>query len=171
MNFFQNSVLPLSVAITVISALIKRLPVFEIFIKGAKKALWQVAELLPTLTAISLAVSMLTSSGGVEILCSILSPFTKLFGIPEEILPLCIISPFSGSGSIAVLEDILKSYSPDSFIGRCASVIAGASETTFYAIAVYFGSVGIEKTRHTVPSALVADFTTYIAASYFCKIM
>ncbi|MBQ9946479.1 MAG: spore maturation protein [Clostridia bacterium] len=170
MIFFQNIVLPATVVFTVIYGLIKKLPVFELFIKGAKKALPLTAELLPSLTALSVAVAMLTSSGATKVLSELLSPAARLTGIPEEVLPLCLIAPFSGSGSISVLQEILGSFSPDSYIGRTASVIAGASETTFYAIAVYYSSVGITKTRHTLPSALTADIVSYITAAFFCKL-
>ena len=171
MTLFQNSVLPLTIVAVIIYATVKKLPVFDIFIQGAKKSVSQICELLPCLAALTLAVSMLTSSGATEVLSFILAPFTNLLGIPEEVIPLCIISPLSGSGSIAVLEEILSNFSPDSYIGRTASVIAGASETTFYAITVYYGSVGITKIRHTLPAALTADFTTFIAAALFCRIM
>lgn len=170
MEFFQNAVMPFITVFTVVYALFKKLPVFDIFIRGAKKALKQTAELLPALTALFVMVEMLVSSGGTEILTAVFSPAAKLLGIPEEVLPLCLISPLSGSGSLAVLKDILTEFSPDSYIGRTASVIAGASETTFYAIAVYYGSVGITKSRHTLPAALTADITSYIAAALFCKI-
>ncbi len=171
MEIFQNSVLPVTAVSIIIYGLSKKLPVFTLFIQGAKKALQQAADLLPSLAALTLMVSMLTSSGGTEILTRILSPVTDILGIPEEVLPLCIISPLSGSGSIAVLEEILSNFSPDSYIGRTASVIAGAGETTFYAVAVYYGSAGITKTRHTVPAALVADITVFVAAALYCKIL
>ncbi len=169
MEIFQNILMPAVAVFTVIYALIKKLPVFDIFLEGSKKALKQIAELLPALTALFLAVEMLKTSGGSKILISLLSPLSDLLGIPEEVLPLCIISPLSGSGSLAVLQDILTQFGPDSYIGRTASVIAGASETTFYAVAVYYGSAGIKKIRHTVPAALTADITTFIAAALFCK--
>ncbi len=170
MEIFQSLILPFTVIFTVLYGLFKKLPVFEIFIRGAKKALGQTADLLPALTALFIAVQMLTASGGTDILCTALSPVTSILGIPDEVLPLCLLSPLSGSGTLAVLEDILTKYSPDSYIGKTASVIAGASETTFYAVAVYFGSVGITKSRHTIPSALVADITAFIAASFFCRL-
>ena len=171
METFQNLALPFAVCFVILYGIINKLPVFEIFLKGAKKALSGTADLLPALTALCLTVSMLSASGALEIPGKLLSPAARLLGIPEEVLPLCIISPLSGSGSLSVLEEIFRDFSPDSFIGRTASVIAGASETTFYAVAVYFGSVGITKTRHTIPSALAADITTYIAAAFFCRIM
>ena len=171
METFQNLILPLTVSIIILYGIINKLPVFEIFLKGAKKALFVTADLLPALTALSLTVSMLSASGALEIPGRLLSPVAGLLGIPGEVLPLCIISPLSGSGSLSVLEEIFRDFSPDSLIGRTASVIAGASETTFYAVAVYFGSVGITKTRHTIPAALAADITTYIAAAFFCRII
>lgn len=171
MEIFQNLILP-SVAVSIILfGLYKKLPVFTIFTEGAKKAAGQLADLLPTLTALTVAISMLSASGATKIICDMLSPVAQFIGIPTEVLPLCLISPLSGSGSIAVLEEILREFSPDSYIGRTASVIAGASETTFYAVAVYYSSAGITKTRHTIPCALGADFTTYIAAALFCKIL
>lgn len=171
METFQNLILPLTVSLIILYGIINKLPVFEIFLKGAKKSLFVTADLLPALTALCLTVSMLSASGALEIPGRLLSPVAGLLGIPEEVLPLCIISPLSGSGSLSVLEEIFRDFSPDSLIGRTASVIAGASETTFYAVAVYFGSVGITKTRHTIPAALAADITTYIAAAFFCRII
>lgn len=169
MENFQNLIMPSVTVSVIVYGLIKKLPVFDIFLKGAKNALKQTGNLLPALTALFLAVKMLESSGAITLLSSVLSPVSQLLGIPSEVLPLCIISPFSGSGSIAVLENILSEFHPDSFIGRTASVIAGASETTFYAVAVYYGSVGITKTRHTIPAALTADIVSFIAASFFCR--
>lgn len=171
METFQNLVLPLTVAIIILYGIISKLPVFEIFLKGAKKALPATADLLPALTALCLTVSMLSASGALELTGKLLSPVADLLCIPREVLPLCIISPLSGSGGLSVLEEIFREFSPDSYIGRTASVIAGASETTFYAVAVYYGSVGITKTRHTIPAALTADIITYIAAAFFCRIM
>ncbi len=171
METFQNSVLPLTVGITILYGLYKRLPVFEIFLKGAKKALTQTADLLPALTALCLMVSMLSASGALDAAEKLFTPVCEFFGFPREVLPLCIISPLSGSGSLAVLEELFRDFSPDSYVGKTASIIAGASETTFYAVAVYYGSVGITKTRHTLPCALIADITTYIAAAFFCRIL
>ncbi len=161
--------MPSVIAMIVTYALIKRVPVFEVFMRGAKKALSRTASLLPPLTALCLIVSMLSVSGALELMCSILSPAAQLLGIPREVIPLCIISPLSGSGSIAVLQDIFEKFSPDSYIGRTASVITAASETTFYAVAVYFGSAEIKNTRHTIPASLTADLVSYIAAAYFCR--
>ena len=171
MELFNNIIMPFTVTFIILYGLIRKVPVFDVFIEGSKKAVGQIVGLLPCLTALCLIVSSLSSSGAIGLISQALSPVGKLVGIPEEVLPLCIISPLSGSGSIAVLEEIFAEFSPDSYIGRTASVIAGASETTFYAIAVYYGSTGIKKIRHTLPAALTADITTFIAAALFCKIL
>lgn len=164
MNIFHNSILPFSIILLASYGLYKKLPVFTIFCEGAKKALKQTADLLPALTALTVSVSMLISSGASEILTGIFSPLCRLTGFPEEVLPLCFISPVSGSAAISVLENIFRTCSPDSPAGQLASIIAGASETTFYAVAVYFGSAGITKIRYTIPAALTADIANYTAA-------
>ena len=110
------------------------------------------------------------SSGGLEVLCSILSPLTNILGIPRELTPLTILSPISGSGSVGMFERILKDNGPDSFIGRCASVMMGSTETTFYTMTLYYSSVNVKKTRHTLPSALCADFTSFILSPKFVKL-
>lgn len=170
MNFFQNALLPFTISAVIVYGLIKKQPVFSVFIKGASSALKQTADLLPALTVLSVMVSMMNSSGLMTLLSSFISPLTDLLGIPEEVLPLCMISPFSGSGGLSQLQSILSEFPPDSYVGRTASVIAGASETTFYTVAVYFSAVGITKTGHTIPSALTADIVSYIAAAFFCRL-
>lgn len=170
MELFQNLILPLCIVVITVYGLIKKVPVFDCFIEGAKTGLTVAVNLIPALTALMLAVSMLNASGLTAVLSGLLSPIGKILGIPKEVIPLCLISPLSGSGSTAVLKEILSTYGADSYIGRTASVICGASETTFYAITVYFGSAGITKIRHTLPCALCADLTAFVAAALTCRI-
>lgn len=110
---------------------------------------------------------MLRASGALDALCELLRPLLSRIGIPSETVPLMLIRPLSGSGALAVGSDIIKSNGADSFIGRCAAVMLGSSETTFYVIAVYFGAAGIKKSRHAIPSALIADIVGFMA-SVFC---
>jgi spore maturation protein B len=112
-----------------------------------------------------MAVSMLSASGALDLLASFLGPAAGALGIPVQIIPLALIKPVSGSGATAILTQIYKDCGPDSFAGRVASVMAGSTETTFYAVAVYFGSVGIKKTRHTIPAAVAGDITALILSS------
>ncbi len=164
---FSNYILPFIVAIIMITGLVKRVDLFGAFIEGAKGGFKTVLNIMPSLIALILGINMLKVSGGLDILISVLSPVVDFFGIPREVVPLAIISPISGSGSLAMFESILKDYGADSFVGRVASVVSGATETTFYAVTLYFGSVGIKKTRHTLPCALCAEFTSFILAPVF----
>lgn len=157
-------VIPVVLTAIIGAGLIRRQPVFELFIKGARQGIASVFKIIPSILALVCAVTMLRSSGLLDALINLASPLLEPLGFPSELLPLSLLRPVSGSGSLAVLNDIYKNYGADSFIGKAASVMMGSTETTFYAIAVYFGSVGISKTRHTVPCALMADFTGMVMA-------
>ena len=109
--------------------------------------------------------------GAMDILVKFFSPLTRLFGMPGELLPLALMKSLSGSGANGLLTDALKTYGPDSLIGRMASIMAGSSETTFYVIAVYFGAVGVRKTRHAVPAGLIADVAGILAAVWIAHLM
>jgi spore maturation protein B len=135
--------------------------VFDTFVEGAKEGLKSSISILPTLVGLIMSVSMLSASGALDLMSSFLAPAARVLGLPVEVMPLAIVKPFSGSGSTAVLTQIYKDFGPDSV----ASVMSGSTETTFYAVAVYFGSVGIKKTRHTIPAALVGDLTAFILSS------
>lgn len=169
MEIFQNIVLPLCVTLIILYGAVKRVKVFDCFIEGSKTGIETVLNILPALTALMVGVNMLSESGALDFISECMSPVADLFKIPREVIPLCLMSPLSGSGSNALLEEILNTYAPDSYIGLTASVICGASETTFYAISVYFSSVGISKTRHTLPSALIADITSFVMAAWTCR--
>lgn len=160
----SNYILPLFVCAVILFGIFKRIDVFNTFTEGAKKGFDVFLSILPSLTALFLAVEMLKTSGGIKILTFVLSPVAKLLNIPDEVLPLCILSPISGGGSLSVYETILSEYGPDSYVGRVASVMMGSTETTFYAIAVYYGAVGVKKIRHTAICSLCADFTSFILA-------
>lgn len=159
---FTDFLLPVIVTGTVVFGAVKGVKVFDVFIEGAKTGFKTALSITPPLIALIMAVNMLKNSGGLDVLCSILSPVSKLTGIPAEIMPLTILSPVSGSGAVSMFESILKDYGADSFIGRCASVMMGSTETTFYAITLYYGSAEIKKTRHTLPCAVCADWVSYL---------
>ena len=154
--------LPLIVVAIVLFGAFKGIDVFTVFLDGAKGGFKNILSIAPSLIALMLAVSMLRESGALKILCDTLSPVASFLGIPSDIVPLTILSPISGSGSLSIFEAIMKEHGPDSFVGQCASVIMGSTETTFYAITLYYGSIGIKKSRHTLPSALCADFASFI---------
>ncbi len=143
---------------------VKKTDLFGCFCSGAKEGISSLISIAPTLIGLVLAVSMLSASGFFDIMTTVLSPVCNAVGIPSEILPLGLIRPISGSGSFAVLSSILEQHGADNKIGMIASVMAGSTETTFYAIAVYYGAAGLKKTGCTVPAALAADFCSMIFA-------
>lgn len=156
---------PVMVLFILLFGIVRRVPVFDAFVEGAKEGLASSFSILPTLVGLIMAVTMLKASGALDMLASFLAPVAQLLGLPASVMPLALIKPISGSGATALLTQIFESSGPDSFAGRVASVMAGSTETTFYCIAVYYGAVGIKKTRHTVPAALTADFTAFIIAA------
>ncbi len=170
MKDLSDYILPTIVVLIVLYGGFKGVDVFNVFIDGAKSGFKTVFNIIPSLIALLLSINMLKASGGLDVLLSLLSPIGDFLGIPRDIIPLTILSPISGSGSLGVYESILKDFGPDSFIGRCASVMMGSTETTFYTLALYYGSIGVKKTRHTVPSALCADFTSFILSPRFVKV-
>ena len=170
MKALSDYILPIIVVLIVIYGAFKGVDVFNVFIDGAKSGFKTVFNIIPSLIALLLSINMLKASGGLDVLLSLLSPIGDFLGIPRDVIPLTILSPISGSGSLGVYESILKIFGADSFIGRCASVMMGSTETTFYTLALYYGSIGVKKTRHTVPSALCADFTSFILSPRFVKL-
>lgn len=165
----SSLVLPVVICLIILTGLIKKIPVFDCFAQGAKKGFDTFLSLLPVLTGLMTAIYMLQSSGGLNVLCKIVSPVFSLLGIPAELVPLCLLSPISGSGSLSVYETILSQYGPDSQIGRIASVIAGSTETTFYALSVYFGSQGVRNYSAVIPCALAGDFISFAVAAFTVK--
>ena len=121
--------------------------------------------IVPALVGLLTAVSMLRASGAMEYLSTLCAPVLDLLGIPPETAPLMLVRPVSGSGALAVGSELMAAHGPDSYIGRTAAVMLGSTETTFYTVAVYFGAAGIHKTRHTIPAALTADLTGFVASA------
>lgn len=162
---FGAYAVPAVIGAIVLFGFLRKVPVFDTFVEGAKEGLRTSVSILPTLIGLIMAVSMLSASGALDLFSSLLAPASNLLGLPPQVMPLALIKPFSGSGSTAVLTQIYKDSGPDSFAGRVASVMAGSTETTFYAVAVYYGAVGIKKTRHTIPAALLGDVTACILSA------
>ena len=157
--------LPVIVLGIVSFGLFKGINVFDAFVEGASKGLSSAVKLLPVLTGLVLGVGMLRCSGALSALSACLEPIAKLSGIPSGVLPLALLSPVSGNGSLTMYEQILTNFGPDSLEGRIASVLMGSTETTFYAITVYYGSKKKKKTGCTVPSALIADAESFILSA------
>ncbi|PWK14436.1 spore maturation protein [Tumebacillus permanentifrigoris] len=166
-QWFAAWSLPLIIAfIPVYAYLIKKVPVYDTFIDGAKDGFSTVLALLPHLVGMLVAVTVFRESGAMELLVNALNPLLQPLGVPPEFLPMALLRSISGSGSMAVMTDIFQTHGPDSFLGRLASTMQGASDTTLYVLTVYFGSVGIRKARYAVKVGLLADLASVIAALF-----
>ena len=160
----------LLVCIPVYGAL-KKVKVYESFVEGAKGGFQMAIRIIPYLVAILVAVGMLRGAGAIDMLARWAGPALERIGFPIEILPLAIMRPLSGSGSLGIVTELVKVHGPDSFISRLAASAYGSTETTFYVLAVYFGAVGIKKARHAVISGLAADIASLIAAIIICRLV
>ena len=144
---------------------------YDLLRVGAADGLKMLLAIVPALVVLMTAVSMLRSSGAMELLSRFLAPVFSFFGIPPETAPLVLIRPISGSAALAVGAELMATHGVDSQTGRTVAVMLGSTETTFYAISVYFGAAGIRKTRYTVPAALFADFAGFLTASWSVKFL
>jgi len=161
----SSLVIPLLLAVAAVYGMGKRVDVYGALTHGAEEGLTVLLHIVPALVGLLTAVSMFRASGAMEWFSGLCSPLLEAVGIPPETAPLMLIRPVSGSGALAVASDLINTYGPDSYIARVAAVMLGSTETTFYTIAVYFGSAGIHRTRHTIPSALAADLTGFLASA------
>lgn len=157
-------IVPVLFAGILIFGFARRVEVFSVFCGGAEEGLKTTADILPALILLLISVGMLQASGAVELLTELLAPVCGAVGFPPECMQMVLLRPFSGSGAIAVYDNIAAECGADSFAGRVAAVLLGSSETTFYTIAVYFTAVKVRKTRYAVPAALTADCTAWIVA-------
>lgn len=165
MQNLTDFILPGIIAFIVAYGFVRGVDVFDAFIEGAKEGLRTCASIFPAIVGLITAIGMLTASGAVDALTVALRPLARLLLLPEEVLPLAILRPVSGSGGLIVFEDLLTRFGPDSHIGRVASVLQGSTETTFYTIAVYYGAIGVRNIRHTLPAALAADVAGFFMSA------
>ena len=164
MNWISTFAVPVMMGSFLVLGLIKKVNIYDCFVEGAKDGLQSLVGIVAPLVGLLVAIHMFRASGTLELLARLLAPLLTLLGLPQEVLPLALLRPISGSASTAIVTDIFQTAGPDSLAGRIASVMMGSTETTFYTIAVYFGAVGIKHTRHTVAAALTADLTAILLA-------
>lgn len=148
--------------------LIKKVKVYESFTEGAKEGFHTAVRIIPFVVAMLVAIGVFRASGAMDLLTKALSPITKTLGIPPETLPMAFVRPLGGAKGVMI--EIINTHGADSLIGRTVSVMMGSTDTTFYILAVYYGSVAIKKTRHALPSGLLADLAGLLAAIYISKI-
>ena len=170
MDLFFTMLVPITIASIAVYAAFRRVDVYSALVKGAGSGLETLARIVPALIGLMTAVYMLRASGALELLADVLSPAMDRLGLPSELLPLMLVRPVSGSAALGVGAELIAEYGPDSTLGRTAAVMLGSTETTFYTIAVYFGAVGISRTRYAVPAALCADLTGFLAAAWAVRL-
>ncbi|NLO20826.1 MAG: spore maturation protein [Syntrophomonadaceae bacterium] len=150
---------------------IKKVPVYEAFVEGAEEGFTTAVKIIPFLVGMMVAISVFRASGAMDYLSLFMEPLTSRIGAPSEVLPLAIMRPMSGSAVLGMATELMRVYGPDSFIGRLASVMQGTTDTTFFILTVYFGSVGIKKYRYSIVTGLTADLSGCIAAIYICNLL
>lgn len=173
MNFWANQlsnwILLAFVAGIPLYAMLKKIDVFDAFILGAKQGFDTSISIIPYLIAMMVAIGMLRASGFFELLAGWIAPLLEAVGMPAELLPLALIRPFSGSASTGLMAELIHQHGGNSFIAKTAATLMGSTETTFYVVAVYFGAVGIRRTRHAIPAGLLADLAGIIATVVVCR--
>jgi spore maturation protein B len=156
--------IPALVLLIVVTGAVRKVKIYETFVEGAKEGFTIGVRIIPYLVAMLVAIGIFRAGGAMDILTSLLSPLTDLIGMPAETLPMALMRPLSGSGALGVMSETFNAHGPDSLIGRMVSVMMGSGETTFYVLAVYFGSVGISRTRQAVPAGIIADVVSIVVS-------
>ena len=170
MEFLFTMVVPLTISGVALYGVGRRVDVCYALIHGAEEGLETLLRIVPALVGLLTAVSMLRASGALDLAARLLAPLLDRVGVPSELLPLMLVRPISGSAALGVGAELIGTYGPDSYLGRVAAVMLGSTETTFYTIAVYFGAVGVTRTRYALPAALCADLTGFLAAAWAVRL-
>jgi len=163
--------IPVLIFIILGYAWLKGVNVYEAFVEGAGEGVTTILRVFPYLVAMFMAIGIFRSSGAMEIFIMLLTPMAETVGIPAELIPLALIRPLSGMASAGILSELFKVSGPDSLIGRTASTVVGSTETVFYTLSLYFGSIGISKVRHTLWAALFADSVGFVASIAICRMI
>ena len=166
-----NMLVPILMCFVAVYAQRKKTDVYAAMVEGAGEGLRTLGRILPPLVTLLTAIHMLRASGVLELLARLLAPVLSLAGLPAQLLPLMLVRPISGSAAWGVGAELIGRYGPDSELGRMAAVMLGSTETTLYTAAVYFGSVGVDRTRYAVPAALCADLVGFLAAAWIVRIL
>lgn len=164
-------IVPILLVAVLVYAFIHKVNVYGAFVDGAKKSFDLAISVFPCLAATFLMINVFSASGLNQIAVNFLQPFFEFIGVPGEVVNLVLLRPFTGSGSLAVLSDVYKNHGVDSYVGRCASVIMGSSETVFYVAGVYFSGTKVKRTGLAVPIALLCNFVGSILSCLLCKIL
>lgn len=170
-NAISTWAIPMTILGIVVYGYLKKVKVYEIFTEGAKEGFATAVTIIPFLVAMLVAIGIFRASGAMDYLTEAVTPMAKLVGIPPEAVPMAVMRSLSGGGAQGFMTDLFKTYGPDSFIGRVAATIMGSSETTFYVLAVYFGSIAIKNTRHALPTGLIGDAAGLISSVFAVRLL
>ncbi len=171
MNGLSSALVPLLLAAAGVYALYNHVDVFPAFLTGAKEGLHTAIGILPTMVGMLTAVYMLRASGCIDLLGQVLAPLLARLGIPEECAALVLLKPVSGGGGLALGSEVMRQAGPDSYAGRVAAVMLGASETSIYTISLYCSHVGLRRTRYALPAALLGDLAAFTASAFFVRLL
>ncbi|PZD93486.1 spore maturation protein [Paenibacillus sambharensis] len=163
--------IPALIAFIPLYAAFRKVPVYESFVDGAKDGFGTAVSLIPHLVGMMVAISMFRASGAMDAIVAVLEPLFAWMKVPGEVLPLGLLRPITGAGSLAYTTDLIKVYGPDSMIGRIASTIQGSTDTTLYVLTVYFGAVGIRRTKYALKVGLFSDLVGFLAAVFICLLV
>ncbi|NLC76577.1 MAG: spore maturation protein [Clostridia bacterium] len=170
-NLVSTWAIPALLFIIPVTAYLKGVKVYETFVAGAEEGFHTAVKIIPFLVGMLVAIGVFRASGAMDLLVNLIKPVTGLLGIPPDILPLAIMRPLSGGGALAIAAEMINTYGPDSFLGRLAATAQGSTDTTFYVLTVYFGSVGIIKYRYALHLGLIADITSLMAAIFITNLV
>jgi spore maturation protein B len=170
-NTISLYLLPILIVIILTVGLLKKVPIYEEFTEGAKDGFNVSIKIIPYLVAIIVGISMFRASGAMESITNFLSPILSIFSIPADSIPVMITRPLSGSATLGLFSEIAYKFGADAYITKLCAVLVGSSETTFYVLSVYFGSIGIKKFRYALLTGLLADIIGIIAAIFVCSLI
>lgn len=171
LSLLSIGMIPMMITIILVHGATKKVELFDSFVEGAGEGFQTAIRIMPYLVAIFFAVGIFRESGAMDIFIQILAPLVRPLGIPKEVLPLVIMRPISGSGALGIVQDLIRAYGPDSFIGRVGATMMGSAETIFYTMGIYFGAVAVKNTRHTLSAGLISHLAAVVASVVACTLV
>ena len=167
----SDFIIPVTILFIVVFGCLQKVDIYEVFLEGAREGLQTVVDILPTLIGLIMAVEVVRAGGLLDIMVECIRPFADAVGFPAELAPLSVVRLISSSAATGLLTDLFQHYGPDSYLGRVASVMMSCTETVFYTMSLYFLSVGIRRTRWTLPCALLANLVGVFAAVWLVEVV